>query len=140
MVTQCFLLWCYLTPVVGAVVADQYLGRVKTVVLSSAVYICGLLSLCLSAAALSSDASVQLSRGALFAALALIGIGTGGIKTNVSSLIAEQYVSPAEQTRTTSSGEVVMMDKDLTIQRCASTRGFILHDPNKETETSAYSM
>ncbi len=58
-----------------------------------------------------------MSRLALFSALLLIGIGTGGIKTNVSSLIAEQYTGPSEAIRVTSSGEKVIVDRGLTIQR-----------------------
>ncbi|KAA8646630.1 uncharacterized protein ATNIH1004_008063 [Aspergillus tanneri] len=30
MVNQAFMLWCYITPVVGAVVAEQYIGRAAT--------------------------------------------------------------------------------------------------------------
>ncbi|OKL60563.1 hypothetical protein UA08_03946 [Talaromyces atroroseus] len=45
-----------------------------------------------------------------------LGIGTGGIKTNVSSLIAEQYTGPRETIRITKFGEKVVVDRDHTIK------------------------
>lgn len=115
MVNQGFMLWCFLAPALGAVIADQYIGRVKTIIFSSAIYSCGLVSLCLSS--ISLGYSITLSRLTLFWALIMIGLGTGGIKTNVSSLIAEQYTGPNEAIRVTRSGEKVIVDRDLTIQR-----------------------
>ncbi|THC88582.1 hypothetical protein EYZ11_011973 [Aspergillus tanneri] len=55
-------------------------------------------------------------RPGVIVSLFLIGIGTGGIKTNVSSLIAEQYNGPRESRRVLKSGEEVIIDRDLTIQ------------------------
>ncbi|KAH8696354.1 oligopeptide transporter [Talaromyces proteolyticus] len=114
MINQGFLLWCFLTPSISAVVADQYIGRLKTIMYSSAIYSCGLVVLCLSSISLAYD--IILSRLALLLALVLIGIGTGGIKTNVSSLIAEQITGPSETIRVTKYGEKVVVDRDLTIQ------------------------
>lgn len=114
MLNQSFLLWCYITPIIGAVVADQYLGRVKTIFMASALYVAGLLSLCLSAS--SAAQNVELARLTLVTALFLIGIGAGGIKTNVSALIAEQYTE-SDTIRINSSGEEEIVDRDLTLQR-----------------------
>jgi POT family proton-dependent oligopeptide transporter len=47
----------------------------------------------------------------------MIGIGIGGIKENVSSLIAEQYAGPNEAIRVLQHWEKFVVDKDLTIQR-----------------------
>lgn len=115
MVNQGFLLWCYITPVVGAVVAEQYIGRVKTIIYASSVYLCGLVTLFLSSLPIAQDMGLSLS--GLLVSLFLIGIGTGGIKTNVSSLIAEQYTGPKESRRVLNSGEEVVVDRDLTVQR-----------------------
>ncbi|KAE8137336.1 POT family-domain-containing protein [Aspergillus pseudotamarii] len=119
MVNQGFLLWCYITPVVGAVVAEQYLGRVKTIIHSAAIYICGLTMLFLSSLSIAQDSGVSLA-GLLFA-LFFIGIGAGGIKANVSSLIAEQYTGPKEAKRVLNSGEEVIVDQALTVERIFST-------------------
>jgi POT family proton-dependent oligopeptide transporter len=50
-------------------------------------------------------------------AMLLIGMGTGGLKSNVSSLVAEQYKPPADPVRVQSNGERVILDTDMTIQR-----------------------
>ncbi len=115
LVNQSFLLWCFVTPLVGAAVADQYLGRVKTIAYSSMLYLFGLVILVASSLPGSHD--IGISFLGLILALFLIGIGTGGIKANMSSLIAEQYVGPKEAICTLKSGESVIVDKKLTIQR-----------------------
>lgn len=118
MVNQGFLLWCYITPVLGAVVAEQYLGRVKTIIYSSTIYICGLTMLFMSSLPIAQDLGVSLA--GLLSALFFIGIGAGGIKANVSSLIAEQYAGPNEAKRVLNSGEEVIVDRALTIERYPS--------------------
>ncbi|KAI1113275.1 hypothetical protein F5Y14DRAFT_462656 [Nemania sp. NC0429] len=40
-VNQVHMLWCFLMPLLGSVIADQYWGRVPTVTNASIVYICG---------------------------------------------------------------------------------------------------
>ena len=47
----------------------------------------------------------------------IIGIGTGGIKSNVSPLIAEQYRGTKQTIRVEKSGERVIVDPAITIQR-----------------------
>lgn len=96
-------------------VAEQYIGRVKTIIYFSSVYLCGLVILFLSSLSIAQDMEVSLP--GLFVSLFLIGLGTGGIKTNVSSLIAEQYTAPNESRRVLKSGEKVIVDRDQTIQR-----------------------
>jgi dipeptide/tripeptide permease len=55
--------------------------------------------------------------GGLFIAMAVIGLGTGGIKANVSPLIAEQYQATKPFVRTLRGGERVIVDPAITIQR-----------------------
>jgi POT family proton-dependent oligopeptide transporter len=62
-------------------------------------------------------AYVDLSWAALVLALFSLGIGTGAIKANVSAFVTEQYTGPEETTRVLASGEEVIVDKALTIQR-----------------------
>lgn len=104
----------------GAVVAEQYVGRVKTVIYSSGVYSCGLVTLFLTSLRFSQDAGISLP--GLILALFFIGIGTGGIKANMSSLIAEQYTGPEAVIRVLKSGEKVVVDGELTLQRYAHSK------------------
>ncbi|KAJ5698086.1 hypothetical protein N7462_000091 [Penicillium macrosclerotiorum] len=113
--TTFFQFWCYVTPIIGAIVADQYLGKYKTIVLFCAVYLVGLLILvCTSIpTALSHGAGL----GGFIVAVLVVGLGTGGIKSNVAPLIADQYKRKKMAVNTTKKGERVIIDPALTIQR-----------------------
>ncbi|KAM1205239.1 hypothetical protein ACFX2G_006167 [Malus domestica] len=90
----------YLTPLLGALLADSYLGRYKTIASFSLIYIIGMTLLTMSASVpgmkptcVSKD--VCHANGgqtaATFIALYLIALGTGGIKPCVSSYGADQF-------------------------------------------------
>ena len=53
----------------------------------------------------------------LVVAMAVIGLGTGGIKSNVSPLIAEQVRSEAAFVETRKGGKRVLVDPEMTVQR-----------------------
>ncbi|KAI9479898.1 peptide transporter ptr2 [Coemansia sp. RSA 989] len=109
-----FQFWCYLTPILGAVIADQYLGKFKTIVVFSIIYIVGDLILTLT----SIPASIR-HGGALpglVIAMITIGLGTGGIKSNVSPMVAEQYGRYRPFVRTLKNGTQVVVDRELTVQ------------------------
>ncbi|GKT49480.1 peptide transporter PTR2 [Colletotrichum spaethianum] len=110
-----FKFWAYASTVVGAVVADQYLGKFKAILAACAVYIVGLIIL----VATSTPASINNGAGfgGLIAAMVTIGLGTGGIKANVTPLCAEQYRNSHPVVRTLKSGEDVLVDPELTVQR-----------------------
>jgi len=72
-----FAFWAYSTPVAGAVVADQYWGRYKTIVWSCVLYIIGETVMVLTSMPLSSI-STSAHIGGFIAAIIIIGIGTGG--------------------------------------------------------------
>jgi proton-dependent oligopeptide transporter, POT family len=55
--------------------------------------------------------------GGFIAAILIIGIGTGGIKSNVSPLIAEQYQRKAMAIKTLPTGERIILSPAATIQR-----------------------
>lgn len=90
---------CYITPLIGAFLADSYLGRYWTIASFSILYVFGMTLLTLSASvkglkptcendvcqATSSQTAV------CFAALYIIALGTGGIKPCVSSFGADQF-------------------------------------------------
>jgi len=113
--TNAFQLWCYVTPVAGAIVADQYLGKYWTIYYSALVYIVGILILFLTSLPWAIEHGFAFI--GLVAAMFVIGIGTGGIKSNVSPLIAEQYKNIRPFVRCLPSGEKVIVDPDVTVQR-----------------------
>ena len=70
----------YFTPLVGAIIADAFFGKYKTIVSLSIVY-------CLGHLALALDES----RAGLTIGLTLISIGAGGIKPCVSAHVGDQF-------------------------------------------------
>ncbi|XP_013391914.1 solute carrier family 15 member 1 isoform X2 [Lingula anatina] len=81
-----FSMLCYFTPLFGAMLADGYLGKFKTILYLSIVY--GIGNLIMSLTALPPPESIGPSVGLL-----LIGIGTGGIKPCVSSFGGDQFLA-----------------------------------------------
>ncbi|KAF2834986.1 di/tri peptide transporter 2, partial [Patellaria atrata CBS 101060] len=113
--TNFFQFWCYVTPILGAIVADQYLGKYRTIVIFSIVYATGVFILFLTSLPWSVEHGYALT--GLVVAMIVIGLGTGGIKSNVSPLIAEQYKATGPFVKTLRTGERVIVDPDLTVQR-----------------------
>ncbi|ONK60138.1 uncharacterized protein A4U43_C08F14790 [Asparagus officinalis] len=102
---------CYLTPLIGAVLADAYWGRYWTIAVFSSIYVLGMGTLTLSASvpAFKPPACVQsicpeasaAQYSIFFFGLYLIALGTGGIKPCVSSFGADQFddTDPAERVK-----------------------------------------
>lgn len=109
-----FQFWCYVTPILGAVVADQFLGKFKTICVFSGIYVVGCLILFLTSLPVAIDHGAAL--GGLIAAMIIIGLGTGGIKSNVAPLIAEQYTVTKPYVKTLKSGQRVIVDPAATVQ------------------------
>ena len=78
--------WVYLTPFLGALLADVVLGKYRTIILLSIVY-------CLGHAALAFMGSAGSSPTWLFGGLAMIALGSGGIKPCVSAHVGDQFGS-----------------------------------------------
>lgn len=112
--TNFFQFWCYLTPVIGAVIADQYLGKYWTIVYFAAIYAAGILVLFATSLPIAIEHGMALP--GLILAMVVIGLGTGGIKSNVSPLIAEQYTGTKAFIKTLAGGEKVIVDPSITIQ------------------------
>lgn len=110
-----FSFWCYMTPLLGAIVADQYWGRYKTIVVFATVYIVGIFVLFLTSLPASIEQGYALY--GLLIAMLVIGLGAGGIKSNVSPLIAEQYQQKTDRVTTLPNGQRVIVDVNLTVQR-----------------------
>ncbi|XP_022744841.1 protein NRT1/ PTR FAMILY 8.1-like [Durio zibethinus] len=90
---------CYITPLIGAFLADAYLGRYWTIACFSIIYVFGMALLTLSASVTGlkpscngDDCHPTVGQSAVFfLALYMIALGTGGIKPCVSSFGADQF-------------------------------------------------
>ncbi|VAI78095.1 unnamed protein product [Triticum turgidum subsp. durum] len=87
---------CFLTPVIGAFLADSYWGRYTTIAVFLSVYIVGMLIVTSSAALpfllpRSSDESGGVHPAAVYLGLYLVALGTGGIKPCAAALGADQF-------------------------------------------------
>ena len=79
-----FASWVYFTPLLGALIADVFLGKYRTILWLSIVY-------CLGHAALACMGMHGNSPQWVFAGLLLICIGSGGIKPCVSAHVGDQF-------------------------------------------------
>ncbi|KAH8547967.1 POT family-domain-containing protein [Umbelopsis sp. PMI_123] len=113
--TTFFQFWCYITPIIGAIVADQYLGKYRTILLFGSIYFIGLIIIT------ATSAPSAIANGSSFpgfvVGLVVVGLGTGGIKSNVSPLVAEQYQSNRPYVKTLKSGERVIVTPQATYQK-----------------------
>ncbi|KAG8371470.1 hypothetical protein BUALT_Bualt13G0090900 [Buddleja alternifolia] len=91
---------CYVMPLVGAFLADAYLGRYWTIATFSIIYVLGMTLLTLSASAprlrptcYKKDVchATESQTAVCFVALYMVALGTGGIKPCVSSYGADQF-------------------------------------------------
>uniref|UniRef100_A0A0D9XKG8 Major facilitator superfamily (MFS) profile domain-containing protein n=1 Tax=Leersia perrieri TaxID=77586 RepID=A0A0D9XKG8_9ORYZ len=97
----------WMTPILGAYIADAHLGRYRTFMIASLIYLIGmsLLTLAVSVPSLKppkcgpgtgdptctkTDAS-SLQLGVFFLALYILAVGTGGTKPNISTIGADQF-------------------------------------------------
>ncbi|PPJ51210.1 hypothetical protein CBER1_07517 [Cercospora berteroae] len=110
-----FQFFCYVTPIIGAIISDQYLGKYKTILIFAGVYWCGLIILWTTALPTSIEGGHAL--GGYVTALVVIAFGTGGIKANIAPLIADQYTRRLMAIKTLPSGERVVIDPAITYQR-----------------------
>lgn len=76
---------CYVTPLLGGLIADKYLGRYWTILIFCLIYVFGLALVVV----FSSPRSIN--KEMFFIAMYIIALGTGGIKPNVSTMGAEQF-------------------------------------------------
>jgi len=75
-----FVMACYLTPLAGGWLADRYWGRYRVILWLSLGYVAGHAVIALAE-----------SRGGLALGLALIALGSGGIKPCVSAYVGDQF-------------------------------------------------
>ncbi|ORY01228.1 PTR2-domain-containing protein [Basidiobolus meristosporus CBS 931.73] len=109
---QFFTFFCYLTPLIGAVISDQYLGKYKTILIFSIVYMIGWLIVTVTAIPSILDTA---GYPGYIVSLIVIGLGTGGIKPLVSPMAADQYTQKQLEVRVIK-GERVVVDPELNTQ------------------------
>ncbi|KAJ3254477.1 hypothetical protein HK104_007222, partial [Borealophlyctis nickersoniae] len=114
-----FTFWSYFTPLIGAVIADQYLGKYKTIVGFAIFYMIGWIVLTASSVPSSYMADETPVFGSYafpcyVAAITIIGFGTGGIKSVVSPMCADQI--PAKPYVVEKKGQKFLVDQELTVQ------------------------
>ncbi|KAK1355219.1 Proton-dependent oligopeptide transporter family [Heracleum sosnowskyi] len=76
-----------LFPLLGAFVADSYLGRFRTILFSSIIYLTGLVLLTISVSAIS----LVHRKPIFFSALYILSVGEGGHKPCVQTFAADQF-------------------------------------------------
>lgn len=100
---------CYITPLIGAFLADAYLGRYWTIASFSIIYVIGmtLLTVTASVPGLKPNCSpsgacdpTETQTAVCFLALYIVALGTGGIKPCVSSYGADQFDDTDEHEKT----------------------------------------
>lgn len=103
-----FVALCYLTPILGAVIADSWLGKFKTIVYLSIVYTLGQIVMAVSAIHDITDTNRDGTPDNLtfhialsMVGLILIALGTGGIKPCVAAFGGDQFLDHQEKQRST---------------------------------------
>nr|QFR36152.1 peptide transporter [Lateolabrax japonicus] len=103
-----FVALCYLTPILGAIVADSWLGKFKTIVYLSIVYALGQVVMAISAIHDITDSNkdgvpdnMTLHVALSMMGLMLIAVGTGGIKPCVAAFGGDQFEEHQEKQRST---------------------------------------
>ncbi|OLY83498.1 Peptide transporter PTR2 [Smittium mucronatum] len=107
-----FQFFCFFTTLFGAYVADQYLGKYKAITSFASWYLIGTALLAISAlSTLKSFLHLPLF---IVSSYLFIGVGTGGIKANVSAFAAEQVKIGYKPT----SSPGIYIDSRSSVERC----------------------
>uniref|UniRef100_A0A3Q3EXW6 Solute carrier family 15 member 1b n=1 Tax=Labrus bergylta TaxID=56723 RepID=A0A3Q3EXW6_9LABR len=103
-----FVAFCYLTPILGAIIADSWLGKFKTIVYLSIVYTLGQIVMAISAIHDITDTNkdgipenMSFHVALSMVGLSLIALGTGGIKPCVAAFGGDQFQDHQEKQRST---------------------------------------
>ncbi|KAK4052077.1 hypothetical protein OIV83_002371 [Microbotryomycetes sp. JL201] len=108
--------WIYVTPFLGAYIADTYWGRYKTIAVALIVAI--LAHVIFVVSALPSVLETPNKAVIAFAiAIVINGLGAGAFKSNISPLIADQYEHQKLEVKTKKDGSKVLIDPALTISK-----------------------
>jgi POT family proton-dependent oligopeptide transporter len=113
--TTFYQFWAYICPIAGAYIADTYWGRYKTICWSVAVAMLGHIIMIISS--IPGIIGSRASLGIFILSMVVTSTGTGGFKSNVSPLVAEQYRITKCYIAVTRSGERVIVDPAMTTTR-----------------------
>lgn len=113
--TTFYQFWAYICPIAGAYIADTYWGRYKTICWSVVIAMLGHIIMIISS--IPGIIGTRASLGVFILSMIITSTGTGGFKSNVSPLVAEQYRITKCYIATTSSGERVIVDPAMTATR-----------------------
>ena len=94
---------------------DQYLGKFKTIIASTPIYIAGMVILVATSAPVALRANAGM--GGLITAMITIGLGTGGLKACIAPMCGEQIQGADTHIKVKKSGERVVVDPKLTSAR-----------------------
>ncbi|XP_053313595.1 solute carrier family 15 member 1 [Spea bombifrons] len=101
-----FVAVCYLTPILGAIIADSWLGKFKTIVYLSVVYTVGQVVMAISAIHDLTDVNkdgtpdtIDVHIAMSMIGLLLIALGTGGIKPCVAAFGGDQFDESQDKQR-----------------------------------------
>ena len=106
----------FILPLYGAYIADTHWGRYKTICICVGIALVGHILLIISAIPGVIENS-HASLAVFIIAIIVMGVGTGGFKSNISPLVAEQYKRTKLFIGTTRTGERVVVDPVLTTAR-----------------------
>ncbi|XP_070831815.1 solute carrier family 15 member 1 [Chaetodon trifascialis] len=101
-----FVALCYLTPILGAIVADSWLGKFKTIIYLSIVYTLGQVAMAISAVhdithQMGTPDKMTFHIVLSMVGLFLIALGTGGIKPCVAAFGGDQFTDNQDKQRRT---------------------------------------
>nr|XP_056717668.1 solute carrier family 15 member 1-like [Euleptes europaea] len=103
-----FVALCFLTPILGALIADSFLGKFKTIISLSIVYAVGQAVLSISSISELTDGDrngipddINIHIALSMVGLVLIALGTGGIKPCVAAFGGDQFEDHQEKQRST---------------------------------------
>jgi dipeptide/tripeptide permease len=85
----------YLSPILGALLADAYWGRYTTILVFGCIYAIGLVIL--TGGAFTNSSNLDTKRILTFLGLFLVCLGTGGIKPCVSAFGADQVANQGQE-------------------------------------------
>ncbi|WFD35191.1 hypothetical protein MCUN1_002041 [Malassezia cuniculi] len=108
--------WVYCTPLLGAYIADEYIGRFNTIVLAVFIALIGHVLLIIAAIPSVLD-DINGAYACFIIAIVVMGLGTGMFKSNCSVLIVDQMRIKTQTVAVLKTGERVIIDPSLTIAR-----------------------
>ncbi|CAI6367551.1 unnamed protein product [Macrosiphum euphorbiae] len=95
MIYHGFIFLSYLMPLFGAILADSYWGKFKTIIRLSIVYVLG--NIILTGSSIANSFTLVNQRFMAIAGLICIAIGTGGTKPCICTFGGDQFQLPEQQ-------------------------------------------